>query len=71
MTDNIQRIYAYKTPDGKVFQQEADAELHLELINRKSALEAWCEHHLFHNIRADELADIMFENRGTLLQALQ
>ena len=59
-------ITAYKTSDGQVFEDEAEAKRHQDAVDLKAELESFVESFYYSSIRAEDVVDGMMEHWARL-----
>lgn len=58
----IETITAYKTADGKVFEDEKKAKRYDAELARNATLRDWASRHCYHGMTASDVADELIEH---------
>lgn len=66
----MQKISAFKTEDGKIFENELDAKNHEVDIVVKEGLRRFCEEYFYSGVGEETILNIMFEYRDELMKIL-
>jgi len=67
----MEEIKAYRTSDGKVFDDKECAEEHEQEINGLQEIESFCENHMCRDMSYFEIAKVIHEERKELLSILK
>lgn len=63
-------IIAYKTSDGKIFENESDAVDYETTTRLKNKIEAFVVTHGFEGMEQSDIEDLIFEKRNELFEIL-
>ena len=66
----MNKITAFKTSDGKVFEDEIEAGVHEATLKRRKAVEALVEEHCYRDMGKSAIVDMMLENEAALKNAM-
>jgi hypothetical protein len=66
---NIEKVEAYKTTDGMVFAEQANAFGHQRDLDIKAAIKKIIDDHGYRGMSMEEVENIIFENHTAIVSA--
>jgi hypothetical protein len=68
---SFERIAAFRTSDGKVFETEKDAQEHLDNIELLERIRNFVDAHGYSGMCTSDIVDMLYENSDDLIEVLQ